>query len=110
MATGGSSASRAPGRPDRPSVLMPCPLELGGARLSAQLVDIGYGGIGLTLPDTAERIEPGMLFHAAIEGLGVAEVECRWRRGNRIGAQFKDEDALHGKVEAFLKERSLSAE
>ncbi|MDJ0824870.1 MAG: PilZ domain-containing protein [Rhodobacter sp.] len=110
MASGAIGAAHASDRPDRPSVAMPCVVDLGGMQLEAQLVDIGYGGLGLLLPEQADLFEPETLFEVSIEGLGIIEVECRWRRGERIGAQFFDETAMQTRVQWFMDMHGIVAE
>lgn len=100
--------TRSAGRPDRPAVSAPCRVQVAGLSATAQLADIGLGGLGLVVASQPELFEPDMPFQVSVEGLGVVEVECRWRRGNRIGAQFADEDAVQDQVRAFLAARGIT--
>lgn len=102
-------ASLPSARPDRPAVSARCLITVDGARLRAALTDIGYGGMGLAAPGAASRLATGDRFTAEVEGLGRVALECRWTRGERVGAQFTHEDAMQPRVAAFLAERGIDA-
>jgi len=56
------------------------------------------------------EFEQGTEGTVQIDGLGTFDVECRWVKGNRLGAQFLDDDVASEQVQDYFDANGLVAE
>ena len=98
-------------RTDRVPLRLPCSIRVHGQDTAGRVIDISLGGLGLSLGfEDAVEIDQGTEGTVDIEGIGQFEIECRWVKGNRVGAQFLDDVAASEKVQAYFDANGFAAE
>ena len=65
--------------------------------------------MNLAFEDVVE-FQPGTEGVVNINGIGRFEIECRWVKGNRIGAQFLDDAGAAEKVQAYFDANGFAPE
>ncbi len=98
-------------RTDRVPLDLPCTVHINGHDVQARVIDISLGGLGLSLAfDDLVEFRQGIEGVVSIDSIGRFEIECRWVKGNRIGAQFRDDAGAAKTVQAYFDANGLVAE
>ncbi len=98
-------------RTDRVPLDVPCTVRVDGHDAAARVIDISLGGLGLSMDfEDAVAFEQGSEGVVEIKGIGRFEIECRWIKGNRLGAQFLDDAAAAERVQAYFDANGHASE
>ena len=98
-------------RTDRVPLDVPCTVRVEGHDTTARVIDISLGGLGMSLAfEDAVAFDQGTPGLVEIDGIGRFEIECRWVKGNRLGAQFLDDAAAAERVQAYFDANGFVSE
>ena len=105
-----SQFGRSQRKDGRAELRLPCRVQTPDIEMPATVVDLSYGGAGISVPSGLATFGANNVRQISIEGLGSFDVIFRWKTSDRMGVSFKSEDRAKARVKAYFDANGISTE
>lgn len=90
-------------RKDGRAVLrLPCRVQTPDIEMPATVIDLSFGGAGISLPPGLASFGANNVRQISIEGLGAFDVIFRWKTSDRMGVSFRSQDSAKARIKAYF--------
>ena len=97
-------------RDGRAELRLPCRVRAPDFEMPATVVDLSYGGAGISVPSGLATFGANNVRQISIEGLGAFEVIFRWKTSDRMGVSFKSQDSAKARIKAYFDANGIEPE